>query len=286
MRRLHEDDLVGHVLGQEPWEHVRLPAIAEEQETHVIRSFLGTRTVRREIGEALHPEREPLAVLQHIRRTIGEYNFAGQYQQQPAPLGGGLVKAEWFKFYTPGGQPSKFQIVFHSWDTANKCTELSDYSVCTIWGLRKKRLYLLNVYRQRLEFPLLKRAIVYLAQQFHASNIIIEDKASGTSLIQELIRDGVPGITRYEPTMEKVMRLQSVSSTIENGSVYLPENAGWLAEYLHELTTVPGAKHDDQADSTSQALDWAKTRPTYPVFKYNLQMALQRGGICFGITRF
>jgi hypothetical protein len=160
MQRLHEDDLVGHVLGQEEWEHVRLPAIAEEEETHVIRSFFGTRTVYRGVGEALHPEREPLAVLQHIRRTIGEYNFAAQYQQQPAPLGGALVKAEWFKFYTPGEQPSKFEIVFQSWDTANKCTELSDYSVCTTWGIKKNRLYLLDVYRQRLEFPELRRAIL------------------------------------------------------------------------------------------------------------------------------
>lgn len=154
-------------------------------------------------------------MLQHIRRTIGEYNFAGQYQQQPAPLGGSLVKTEWFKFYTPGEEPSKFEILFQSWDTANKCTELSDYSVCSTWGVKEKRLYLLNVYRQRLEFPELKRAIVDLSKQFRASNILIEDKASGTALIQDLIRDGVSGVTRYEPTMDKIMRLQSVSSTIE-----------------------------------------------------------------------
>ena len=93
MQRLHEDDLVGHVLEQENWEHIRLPAIAEEEETHLIESALlqNTRTVRRHVGEALHPEREPLATLKHLRRTIGEYNFAGQYQQQPAPLSGGLV---------------------------------------------------------------------------------------------------------------------------------------------------------------------------------------------------
>jgi hypothetical protein len=86
MQRLHEDDLVGHVLEQEYWDHVRLPAIAEAEETHFIETPLCTRTVRRHIGEPLHPEREPLAVLEHLRRTIGEYNFAGQYQQQPAPL--------------------------------------------------------------------------------------------------------------------------------------------------------------------------------------------------------
>jgi hypothetical protein len=114
MQRLHEDDLVGHVLEQENWEHVRLPAIAEEEETHVIESFIGTRTVRRHVGEPLHPEREPLAVLEHQRHIMGEYNFAGQYQQQPAPLGGGMVKAEWFKFYVPGEEPSAFNMVFQS----------------------------------------------------------------------------------------------------------------------------------------------------------------------------
>jgi predicted phage terminase large subunit-like protein len=178
---------------------------------------------------------------------------------------------------TPGEQPSKFEIVFQSWDTANKSTGLSDYSVCTTWGLKRKKLYLLDVYRKRLEFPDLKRAIVRRAAHFRPSNILIEDKASGTALIQDLIRDGIHGVTRYEPIMDKVMRLNSVSSTIENGFVYSPEQADWLAEYLHELTTFPSTKHDDQADSTSQALDWVKTRPTRPVLEYNLQMALERG---------
>jgi hypothetical protein len=105
MQRLHQDDLVGHVLEQETWEHVRLPAIAEQEEIHLVESPLGSRWVSRHVGEALHPEREPLPILGHIRRTIGEYNFAGQYQQQPAPLGGGMVKTDWFKSYVPGEEP-------------------------------------------------------------------------------------------------------------------------------------------------------------------------------------
>ena len=91
-RRLHEDNLVGHVLGQEPWEVVSFPAIAEADEVHAIETIWGPRYFTRRTGEALHPAREPLLVLQNIRRTIGEYNFAGQYQQSPAPLGGGLVQ--------------------------------------------------------------------------------------------------------------------------------------------------------------------------------------------------
>ena len=93
MQRLHEDDLVGHVLAQEAWEVVRFPAIAEADEVHEIETIWGPQRFTRRRGEALHPEREPLDTLDRIRRTIGEYNFAGQYQQSPAPLGGGLVKA-------------------------------------------------------------------------------------------------------------------------------------------------------------------------------------------------
>jgi predicted phage terminase large subunit-like protein len=278
MQRLHQDDLVGHILEQEPWEHLNLPAIAEENETHVIESRYRKYTVHRAIGEALHPEREPIAVLDHLRRNIGEYNFAGQYQQRPSPLGGGLVKAKWFRSYASGQEPAKFDQIIQSWDTANKCTELSDYSVCTTWGRKKKRLYLLHVFRQRLDYPQLKRAIYGLSGRFKPTNILIEDKASGTQLIQELIHDGVYGVTRYEPQMDKIMRLNSVTSTIENGFVYLPAEAEWLEAYLHELTTFPSGKHDDQTDSTSQALDWSKQN-TYssPLFEYYRREAMRQG---------
>ena len=152
MQRLHEDDLVGHVLGLEPWKIIRFPAIAEENEVHVIETPYGTRRFERRAGEALHPEREPLEVLNHIRESQGEYNFSGQYQQSPAPLGGGMVKAEWFKTYTSADVASEFEMIFQSWDTANKPTELSDYSVCTTWGVKDKHVYLLNVVRKRFGF--------------------------------------------------------------------------------------------------------------------------------------
>ena len=100
MQRLHEDDLVGHVLQQGDWRVLKFPAIAEENETHVIQTPYGRKVFHRKEGEALHPEREPLEVLAQIREIQGEYNFAGQYQQAPAPLGGGMVNAEWFKTYT------------------------------------------------------------------------------------------------------------------------------------------------------------------------------------------
>lgn len=94
---------------------------------------------------------------------------------------------------------------------------------------------------------------------FGATEVLIEDKASGTQLIQELIIDGCHGVTRYQPTGDKTMRLHAQTALIENGFVQIPETAAWLAEYLHELTVFPKGKHDDQADSTAQFLDWFKT---------------------------
>jgi len=259
MQRLHEDDLVGHVLGTEPWHVIRFPAIAEEDETHVIQTPYRVRRLKRCIGEALHPQREPLELLNRIRETLGEYNFAGQYQQAPAPLGGGLVKAEWFKTYTTADVPAKFEMIIQSWDTANKPTELSDYSACTTWGIKEKHVYLLHVLRKRLNYPELKRAVVEQARAFSPQTILIEDKASGTQLIQELISEGLHAIKKYDPANQKTMRMNSVTSTIENGFVHLPDKAAWLGEYLHELTSFPNGKYDDQVDSTSQALDWIKS---------------------------
>jgi predicted phage terminase large subunit-like protein len=185
------------------------------------------------------------------------------------------VKAEWFRSYKPVEKPSSFDLIVQSWDTANKSAQLNDYSVCTTWAQKDKRIYLLDVLRRRMDYPDLIRTVRQHAELFHPTNILIEDKASGTQLIQELTRDGVYGVTRYEPTMEKVMRLHSVTSTIENGFVYLPTESNWRAAYVQELTTFPNGKHDDQTDSTSQALDWLKQGArVYGVLDYNRQEAM------------
>ena len=169
-------------------------------------------------------------------------------QQSPAPLGGGLVKAEWFKRYGEKDRPEHFGPHVQSWDTANKATELSDFSVCTTWGVKGKDLFLLGLFRRRLEYPALKRAVREQQSLFDAKEVLIEDKASGTQLIQELINDGCHGVTRYQPTCDKIMRLHAQTAMIENGFVHIPETAPWLAEYLHELTVFPKGKHDDQVE--------------------------------------
>jgi predicted phage terminase large subunit-like protein len=246
MQRLHEDDLVGHVLMQEEWDLVSFPAVAETEEEHVAETPFDRKRFVRHAGEVLHPEREPLATLEQIRANLGSYNFAGQYQQTPAPAGGGMVKEAWFQRYEPNALPVSFDQIIQSWDTANTPTELADYSVCTTWGVTGPHLYLLNVLRKKLAFPDLERAVHEQHRLFNPSVILIEDKASGTQLIQQLVEAGLSKVTRYKPDGDKIMRLHAQTATIENGFVHLPSEAHWLADYLHELTVFPNGRHDDQ----------------------------------------
>jgi predicted phage terminase large subunit-like protein len=277
-QRLHEDDLVGHVLEQEDWDVLKLPAIAERDEEYEIEALGRRRRFTRRAGEPLHPAREPKEVLDAIRRSVGEFNFAGQYQQAPIPLGGGLVKREWLRTYAPGERPELFDLIAQSWDTANKPTEFSDFCVCTTWGIKGSNIYLLDVLKKRMDYPELKRAVRAQAEAHKASVVLIEDRASGTQLIQELISEGLHTIKRYVPAGDKQMRLYAQTATIENGFVYLPREAPWLADYLHELTTFPNSKYDDQVDSTSQALDWIKRAArSSNVLNYNWrELALER----------
>jgi predicted phage terminase large subunit-like protein len=237
---------------------VRLPAIAEDDELHRVETVFGCQSFGRKAGEVLHPEREPPEMLEQIRRTIGEYNFAGQYQQAPSPRGGGMVKAAWFCSYAPNQRPDQFDRIVQSWDTADKASELSDFSVCTTWGIKGKDLYLLHVLRKRMEYPELKRAVREQCEAFEASVVLIEDKASGTQLMQELVEQGLHAVTRYQPQSDKIMRMHAQTALIENGLVHLPKVAGWLAEYRHELTVFANGKQDDQVVSTAQMLDWFK----------------------------
>ena len=257
MQRLHEDDLTGHLLQQEGWELLSLPAIAEKDDTFEEENLFGHKTFTRKTGEALHEARESLATLEQIRLSLGTYHFAAQYQQTPAPKGGGMVKQEWFRTYIQDQIPHPFDQVIQSWDTANTPTELSDYSVCTTWGLKQSHFYLLNVYRKRVNFPELKRAVIEQDSLFKPTVILIEDKASGTQLVQDLVAAGVSKVKGIKPEGDKIMRLHGQTATIENGFVHLPGDAPWLADYLHEMSVFPNAKYDDQVDSTVYALAWA-----------------------------
>ena len=146
--------------------------------------------------------------------------------------------------------------MIQSWDTAYKDTEINDPSVCTTWGETRQGWYLLDVFRDRMEYPALKRAVASLAEQWEPHAILIEDKSSGQSLIQEMRGNFAQPVIALEPEGSKLDRLVSVSSLYEAGLVHHPEHASWLMDYESELFGYPLTTHDDQVDSTSQALKW------------------------------
>jgi predicted phage terminase large subunit-like protein len=265
MQRLHADDLVAHVTEHETWDVVSFPAIAERTEIYEVHTPYGRRNIRRNAGEILQSALVSTSTLESLRRNMTEYNFAAQYQQDPQPPAGLIVRREWLRFYTPVERPARFDQILQSWDTANKATELSNYSVCTTWGVDDQRLYLLDVFRRKMEFPELKKTVQELATLHRADVVLVEDKASGTQLIQELRADNI-SIVEAAPALDgdKIMRLRSQTAKIEGGFVLFPKDERWLDAYLLELTTFPNSKNDDQVDSTVNALAWMTEQATKP----------------------
>lgn len=256
MQRLHEDDLVGHLQEQGHWEVLSLPAIAEEDEEHHIRTPLGVRTYRRKEGELLHPARESMERIREAQVTLGSYDFAAQYQQRPAPAGGGDIRPEWFPSFDPQ-RPPEFVRKVQSWDTAAKDGERNDYSACTTVGETKDRTYyVLDVYRGRLKFPELKRKVRELAELHEVSTVLIEDTSSGIQLIQEMRSEGFARLQAIKPKGSKYQRITARTAMIEAEKVWLPSQAHWRDGLLHEAAMFPNGKHDDQLDSLAQALEW------------------------------
>lgn len=267
-QRLHLDDLVGYVLKRgERWEVVSFPAIAEEEQTLLIRTLYGTRTHHRKVGDVLHAQREPRAMLEQIRQNMNSYNFAGQYQQTPSPLGGGMVKEAWFRRYDLNSPPP-FEYKFQSWDTGGKEGSLNNPSVGLTFGVADKKLYLCHVFRAQVDYPNLKRAVKDQQALHNARDVVIEDAALGMSLIPDLRAEGFTAVRPVKPSGDKVTRMSGQSDLIENGLVYLPTGASWLDEYIREVTTFPMGKFDDQVDATSQALAWFKESTRRGIFEY------------------
>jgi predicted phage terminase large subunit-like protein len=258
MQRLHEDDLAGLLLREVGWRHLDLPAIAEiDQEIPI-----GPGVVHcRKKGEALHPAREPLAVLEEIRRAMGSLTFSAQYLQRPVPLEGNLVKRDWIKWYEKVRTRSTGMQVVRSWDVASTTGEARDWSVCTTWLTFKRKYYLLDVWRGRLEFPQLRHKLVALALEHSPNRILIERAGPGLHLIQEFRANPVAGVPMpigIKPVGDKLVRMEAQCARFEAGQVYLPREAPWLSDCLHEILSFPHTRYYDQIDSISQFLKWAE----------------------------
>lgn len=253
MQRLHEKDTSGIILDKGlPYVHLCLPMRFEPDRRCVTSiGFSDPRTVE---GELLFPERFPEAQVVELEKTLGSYASAGQLQQRPAPRGGGLFKDSWWQYWDALPEIEYRQIYA---DTAMKAGEANDYSVLQCWGRTTTgKAVLIDQIRDKWEAPeLLVRARAFWAKHKAAPNVgalrafRIEDKASGTGLIQTLKREGIPvqGIQRGKG-QDKISRAMDALPSIEAGLVLLPRNAPFLADLLAEASAFPNGAHDDQID--------------------------------------
>ena len=249
-QRLHEDDLPAYLL-EKGFEHLNLPAIGEKEE----RIALGRGLVHlRKPGDLLNPTREDMATLERLRQELGPAVFAAQYQQDPVAPGGNLLRWEWFKTYDVMPERSAFQKIVQSWDTGMSAAPTSDWSVCTTWGFRDRKWYLVDVFRRRLDYPDLRAAVIRLHKDWQADRVIIEDACSGKSLWQDLRESGPFRPLMVKPWSSKEERFVGTLGEVEAGNILLPTDAPWLDAFRAELKAFPNGRHDDQVDSFSQAV--------------------------------
>jgi predicted phage terminase large subunit-like protein len=252
-QRVHLNDLSGYLMESGGWEVLSLAAIAEQDEIVVIGE---NGFHRRRAGEALHPELESLESLKELRRKIGSDVFAAQFQQSPVPPGGAMIRREWLRYYDQLPERTYARVI-QSWDTAAKNGAQNDWSVCTTWMILDDRYYLINLIRDRFEYPSLKAAAISLAKLHQPQSILIEDASTGTALAQELKNIYFGGATALVPIeRDKIGRLYVNQAKFEAGLVLFPRGASFLPQLEAELLTFPQAKNDDQVDSISQALSY------------------------------
>jgi predicted phage terminase large subunit-like protein len=241
MQRLHEEDLSGWLLGGgtgEKWDHLMIPARTAE-------------------GRSFWPAQFPDEMLDRLERSSA-YVFAGQYMQRPSPLGGGLFKDEWWQFLA-APPIIRWRAIYA--DTAQKTKEQSDYSVFQCWGVSQNgQAVLLDMIRGKWEAPELEaRARAFWAKHKAIENMgtlrafKVEDKVSGTGLIQTLKRDGLPmiGVARNK---DKVTRAFDAAPLVESGNVILMRDLPHLSDFLAESSVFPNGAHDDMIDCAMSAI--------------------------------
>jgi predicted phage terminase large subunit-like protein len=252
MQRLHENDVSGYLEGLGGFEVLKLPVEFERK------TFIETpkKTFEVEAGEFLHAERLGKVEVDALKAGMGSYSFAGQYMQNPAPAGGGIIKKQWINPIIT--KPLSYDAIYHSWDTASKANAGSDYSGLTIWGVHQNKHHLLVAFKKQMEYPELRDKVIKYANQYPPDTILLEDKASGIALAQDLIRNTKLPIITITPIKDKITRLSNTTQLFEGGRVLIDAESDWAEDYIHQLITFPNAKNDDLVDSTSQYLNYVK----------------------------
>jgi predicted phage terminase large subunit-like protein len=301
MQRLHQEDLTGYILSREhdDWVHLMLP-MEHEIERHCVTMVNGAKfweDPRTEEGELLCEKRFSYESVRNLSKRLGDFASAGQLQQSPIPRGGGIIKEEWWGQWTESTYPA-FDYVIASLDSAYTEKEENDASALTIWGIYKNdnkqpRIMLIYGWQDRLTLPdLVERVSATCtvsplpdsskykhSQRFRVDKLVIESKASGISVYQELQRvvgfSGQFAVELFNPTKfgDKWARVYSVQHLFSEGLVYVPwpkekdgPNKGqpsptaykWAKEVIDQITIFPRGVHDDYVDSMSMGLRWLR----------------------------
>lgn len=245
MTRWREDDLIGHLLNdhEDDWQLINLPAIAEEND------MMG-----REKGQPLCPERYDLEALLGLKNGLPEQYWNAMYQQRPSKQEGELFQRTWWQYYD---NPPHILEKIQFWDTANKPGITNDYSVCATWGRAQNGYYLLDLFRDKLAAPDLEQAMLQQYNKHRPSAVQIEDKASGTAMIQYMRQKTTIPVIAYEPGQkDKETRAINATPLAKSLKLHLPRQASWLNDFIEEHSQFPNGENDDQVDTTSQMAEY------------------------------
>lgn len=257
-QRLHEDDPAGRMIESGTFFNLNLPAISEEAQRV---QLAPNRFHDRRKDDVLFPQRQSRETLHRTKLEQGSHNFSAQYQQNPvAP---GSSRLDWSKWQAREFPDlDEFQLVVQSWDTGMSAEPTSDFSACTTWGFYEREWYLLDVFRQRMDFSDLKQRVLHMRKQWKADFIIVESAATGKPLIRALHieHDLRSVVLPYIPKLEKLIRFETQVARLDDTPHILPIEATWLPEFKREIMAFPNGKHDDMVDSMTQFLHWTGMR--------------------------
>jgi predicted phage terminase large subunit-like protein len=262
MQRLHSLDLAGLILEREPdaWEVLTVPQIWDEKRRTV--TSLGWSDPRKDDAELAFPARYPAAVVEGERVRLGRSAFASQHQQEPFDAAGEIFRPDAVNLWPAGAAMPKFSRRILSLDTAFSVKASADYSVMLELGEFDRGVMVISCLRQRLEYPQLKRAAVQLASAGGIYAVLIEDKASGQSLVQDLRQSTSLPVLPVKVDSDKVTRAHAVVPTVEAGRIFAPAGAPWLNDFLKELASFPKGAHDDIVDAFTQGVIYLMKRST------------------------
>lgn len=270
MQRLHEDDLTGHILNDVGgYEHLCIPMRFEKPRKATSIGWTDPRSVE---GGLLWPEMFNEASVAKLTKTLGTYGAAGQLQQRPAPEGGGILKEDFFQLWPADKELPELDFVLQSWDTAyGEDKAMHDPSACTAWGVfrynSKNCVILLDAFDGNWAYPDLKKRVlsewrsVYGPSAKRADVPLIEKKASGQSIIQDMRASKVPVVPYNPGKASKQQRAHTVAPIHESGIVYILESKAepgtfikWARPFVSQAALFPAAANDDYVDTYTQAL--------------------------------